>query len=467
MIKLRKSQNYLRAIFFILFRLKSSVSRQQLVRSNQSHPSAIIAVFKYLPGILFYALFPSMAAAQPEIESIAGSFSDKKSITIEGSGFTSKPAPAPLLWWTADEGITPSRLGRTQDWSEFFSGELTDQITADGSDTALRFDHGSSSGAALGRVYFDSDRIYLHRKVYDDFDITKNLVLSVELDEVSGTFEKGEKITGAQSGATGYVYDYYKDRKTVRFLTNKGSITQEPPIYFEHGEKLVGANGSGVNVSGGKYPKDILGTFNYKILRFWTQSQASKNNIWMGAQGAENKEMRITPEYTNNTIWASQMAFRYSQRPNTWRTEEVVYQASDLDTSNGLFTFIVDGRIAHDDPLITRTSEHPAKYGWIAQSQVSNGAAPNSWVYYDSLYVDDSWHRVIACDKPYWNQCEKTEPQIPLIWTDEKIEISVNEGSLVTENEVFIYIVNKDGDVNQDGYQICLKCPVPVEINVN
>ena len=397
------------------------------------------------------------AWAAPTIDEVDGALKDGESLTIQGTDFTEKEKTKPLLWWKADKGEQPTDLGRQSSW-EFSPAVLDFDKSAPGSDWSARFDHGNSSGVALGRVLFDSDRIYLHRKAFDGFDITDPLHIRLKFREHSGDFSEGQTLVGAISGATGEISSIDYEKQRITFEPGKGNIYEDPATKFQEDETIKTSTGSAVNDFNGGDRR----TFNYKTLRFWARDWGiSKNNIWIGAQGRNGSGMRVDPEATDNTRWTGHFVNEYHQRPREWRQEEVVYQTSDIGKRNGIWKFVFNGTLIHDEPVQTRTNEHSQRYGQIFQSQVSNGAPEGSYVYYDSLYIDDSWHRVLLCGEPKWEDCTKVEPQIPTGWTNEEISVKVNKGIFNKDDDknVYLYVFDKSNEVNSEGFAVCTVCP--------
>lgn len=102
---------------------------------------------------------------------IEGRLVDGEEIVVRGAGFPEREHARPLIWADFEEGTDPTPLGRLTRWDDF-GGELTDAVVAPSSRHAVRYDHGAGSGAAGGRVRFDSERLYVFAKRYHDFDIT-------------------------------------------------------------------------------------------------------------------------------------------------------------------------------------------------------------------------------------------------------------------------------------------------------
>ncbi|TGN41518.1 hypothetical protein [Marinobacter confluentis] len=417
----------------------------------------------------FFLNLASQAVANPTITRLDGTVSESNTLTIVGERFSEKEHQKPLVWWKADLGGNPSSHGRTQVWSKSVSGEPSTEHVSDGSMQAFRFDHGESSGTAIGEILFDSDRIYLNRKMMTDFDVRRNLALRSRVTNIQGgSFKVGDLVRGEESGATAVISQIIESaNRTELFFSGEGGSVNDAaaPLDFRYGEIMSAGNVSATNVEGSEnYPTGLFRTFNFKTIRFWGDAG---NNIFLGTQGAETNQYRLTAERTGGgTRWPDDLEFPYAQEKQEWVHEEVIYKSSTVGESDGLWLFEVNGKAVHNDPITTVTEAHNSRYNRIAQSQVSNGAQPESWVYYDSIYIDDSWHRVVLCEESEWSECSKKEIQIPQTWSDSRIDIIVNLGIFHDSDNIYFYVVDSDGNANSRGYGVCLKCPSQTEVSI-
>lgn len=209
--------------------------------------------------------------------------------------------------------------------------------------------------------------------------------------------------------------------------------------------------------------------FNLKVNRMWAGFAADNhNNIYVNWQGDDGwGSGRAFNEYTSvsgGAQWFHNILFT----PNQWVTDEIVYAASDVGVQNGIFDYFRDGTPAWNDrQWQTRTQSLPNAYNMFFFDQVSNGTGPGPlWIYYDDIYMDDTWARVMVCDSPFWSRCQKKEIQIPTSWTDNQIEFIVNLGDLdVNTQSGYLYVVTSEGLVNAQGTLLypCQRCPSPPE----
>ena len=412
--------------------------------------------------------------APPTINNVEGNIATDTFITIHGSNFTSKLNASPLFWWKADMGKTPSSLGRKTAWdSSYFNGEITQAIVATGSQQAIRWDLGMSEAPALAEIVFGNTKttLFVHRKFYEDFDVVKDVAIRTRVTGLPscpaagapGVLLPGDLITGVDSGATGIVARFFQEGAhcAIYYNNQDGSINADPPVDFVWNETMTGPNGITMTNEEGsaEFPTGTSRSFNNKIIRFWS---ATNNNIYIGPQGLHGPHYNIVPERTGTTLENKFFTNPLTQIHNQWVTEEYVYQASSgIGTADARWEYYQNGVIASDINFISRDADNPEPYDSVFQHQVSNGAQPGSYIYYDSIYLDDSWHRVVICADSTWNNCKKSEIQIPTSWNDNEITVQLNLGGLDPKKPLFLYVINQNGVPNVDGWPFCPKCPRP------
>lgn len=418
-------------------------------------------------GILILLFISHLAIAEPVITDISGDISTDSYLTINGSMFTTTSNKKPLFWWKADFGTAPSPLGRKTSWDGVFHGNLSTNIVAAGSHQSYSWDHGKSEAAALGQINFNSDKLYVYRKLYENFDITRDFAIRTRVNLTSGTLHQGDVITGSSSGATATIQSFKQESASGRthsiYYKNKtGTINNAVPLDFTPGEIMT--SGTGAQMTN-KETAGVVRTFNLKTIRLWA-ALGINNNVYIGTQGIEpDPAFRITPEHTDATISRKSFTTPLYQIPHTWNIEQLEYKSSTINVKDGVFRFFQNGILGVDTGIITHTSAFPDKYSILYQTQVSNGAQPGSQSYYDELYINDSWNRVIICKGSTLNKCGRySEIQIPTNWSDTQITVKLNLGELNPESSLYLYVFDKNGKANTSGFPLCKKCPLPLTI---
>lgn len=420
-------------------------------------------------GLLTMFIAASVSAT-PSIGNVEGEIKPEGKIVITGQSFGEKPHDQPLFYWSANNGTSPRTDLARQGWSgDSFNGQESQEVVHPTSRASVAWDHGASSSKALEWVDYDSPYVYVFRKKFSDFDTTKDFAIRTRFDRLSGEFRVGQIVRGGTSGATGIIESVTlnsdKTSGAIFFKNVEGSINDDPSTDFVYGEKMISDTADAQNSEGTDlYPTGTFRTFNYKIIRFW--SGKTNNNVFVGPDHQEAYEMKMTGEYTSGSIWSNDWQNIKRMTPNKWLTEEFLVYSGSIDQSDARLVVRTDGVLNLDQLFRARTSDRPGRYDRVAQSQVSNGAQKGSFIYYDSLYVDDSWHRIIFCEAPKYVDCSNVEIVIPIEWDDQKIVAQFRE-TLIPSGPLYLYISDGDNVVNATGYPLPLAAsPSKVDLMV-
>ncbi len=213
-----------------------------------------------------------------------------------------------------------------------------------------------------------------------------------------------------------------------------------------------------------------VGSFNmnHKIWRFWNTTNGYSNNIRTGYSGSSGNTGAEYTGLTGSGLDKHPKAIANSE----WLTQEVIYKAGDINVANGLFTYIENGLyIGNKSDYRMRTSSYPGTYDYFfIQDDISNEASfkDNLWIYYDDVYMDNTWARVMIGDAPTWEASRNRAVQIPSQWSNTSITFTVNKGQFTNINTGYLYVFDADGNVNSNGMPLCTDCPkTPSNLTVN
>src|SRR5205814_5920574 len=78
----------------------------------------------------------------------------------------------------------------------------------------------------------------------------------------------------------------------------------------------------------------------------------------------------------------------------------------------------------------------------------------SNWRYFADVYLDYSRARVILGDAPTLDASTIREVQIPTLWSDASIDVTVNLGRFADHQTAYLYVVNEDGVGNAVGIPI-------------
>lgn len=167
-------------------------------------------------------------------------------------------------------------------------------------------------------------------------------------------------------------------------------------------------------------------------------------------------------EFTSNRI--------YQQRdmvPEVWHHFEV-----EMDVERGTFKSWFNGELGGVAEFDPRAAYEDAYSPTIAL--IGNNAKQDHLqnMYISEIYMDKSIQRVVIGDAPRYEDLTHYELQRPIKWTNNEIEFAVNLGALANSSELYVYVFDKEGVPNQQGFELCTAadCPVPpqkIQLQVN
>ena len=74
--------------------------------------------------------------------------------------------------------------------------------------------------------------------------------------------------------------------------------------------------------------------------------------------------------------------------------------------------------------------------------------------YFDDLYADNTYSRVVLGDAPTYSACTIIEPQIPTVWYETSITVTANFGELT--DTAYLYVFDSTNDANATGVPVTL-----------
>lgn len=219
-------------------------------------------------------------------------------------------------------------------------------------------------------------------------------------------------------------------------------------------------------------------TDNWKNYRFWPTS-ATYPNMHFTVYNT-----RTTLESQTNSGMINADDHRYLDNPsvlptpNIWFAEEFMGKTGDRwPTVNGEWILYREGLKYFDLAMVMRDTLGAAEdidmttlyvvHDVAAGLQNGDARWPlwdytNNRTWYDDVYVDRTWSRVMICAGSTWANRGHCEIQIPTVWScsgpPEKCTINavVNKGSFVDGNKVYLFVVDATNTANTDGYEVTI-----------
>lgn len=150
---------------------------------------------------------------------------------------------------------------------------------------------------------------------------------------------------------------------------------------------------------------------------------------------------------------------------NQWGTEELVMRANVVLGENADVKWYGNGVLLGDS-----TTD-----GWFISARgtggtdmmrivpvfhgdyniTGGGTLADTPEYWDSVYVDNSWSRVLLGDAATFAASTQREIQIPSAWSDTSLTLTANLGQYTT-GTAYLYVVDSAGAVNANGFPVTI-----------
>ncbi len=188
-----------------------------------------------------------------------------------------------------------------------------------------------------------------------------------------------------------------------------------------------------------------------KFSRLWGSSDVTDQDYFYVSAGGANYYFR-GGSYGRSTQWSSPDSFE----PNKWSRVELVFNKTEH-----MVLAYMDGKLewTHNDWL-------PASFQangqlWEVSGMIDGPSRDyyntNGSYNFDDVYFDHTIARVEISDSEQWGEDVKShrEIQIPVEWSDTQIKITFNQGSFSEGNQVYLFVVDSNGNVSQ-GYPLTI-----------
>jgi len=164
-------------------------------------------------------------------------------------------------------------------------------------------------------------------------------------------------------------------------------------------------------------------------------------------------------EYYSATTgdWHQYDANYYPVRNGWSRLEMHLKLSNPAGTANGIAKTWMDLHSnTNASNVVTKASGNTNTIYSVLLPGMMSGAAKAYKIYIDDVYIDNTIARVEIGNASTWYACTKREVQIPTLWSDTgtSITITLNQGSFSNLNNAYLYVIDADGNVNENGYPL-------------
>lgn len=349
--------------------------------------------------LVVLTLFAARVDAQPVVANTSGEWAHKSTVSITGSGFGTKTTAAPVVWDDASgTNITDKWSGAWPSNNPVYNTMYRNpqrgiSLPHNRISRYIAGAHGQGLGATAGyNVIFFKNRTF-------------------------SSYPQYTYLTWYQRADDAWVFGDDNNFKTFAFSVGTTPYEMPNNWYLAYNTPLPDSRTSGASYIFG----DDSNGLGLQL------PDANGHNQWWGAainpmSGVWTKiEMEI--KYTNQTDGYVKL----------WE--------------NGALR--VDFRGYTDRLAGTARTEGIGGYARMYNQ-------PTNWRYFADVYLDYSRARVILGNAPTLAASTRREVQIPTAWSGSSITISANLGAFADGQQVYLYVVDSNGNVNAAGYPVVL-----------
>src|SRR5690554_62000 len=407
------------------------------------------------------------AAANPVVNNVvANGLAHGDVITIQGKGFGTKAQAAPVLY---DMGAVTYENGKLSCKQSGFAD--FQEVSRDGVGGVWAKPSSGAFGSSIPAVTFSRDKRF--KEAPSHYYFTGKI----------GFLGWPNAYGGADTPVDNkqlYVAWWYKPKYDPRYywvfpISNlKGKFIEEGANSF--GEKLTvssGVTGQVIKVENGQIHAIFDGQINKNNLAgmvvkgsrsgasadlatsgYLTPGSNKYIRVWEDPQGKEG----IRVSWTQNQITGGpSSSWVYAPiKVGEWNLMELM-----LDTDTGKLQARVNSKHLTDYDLGTNP-DIKGKYSPTIGLIGFDGSSQTSQEHEISeIYMDSSLQRVVIGNAETFDKVTHYEIQMPVKWQDNRVEAKLNLGTLSKTSNLYVYVFDKNGVVNNRGYALCDDCQAP------
>jgi len=187
------------------------------------------------------------------------------------------------------------------------------------------------------------------------------------------------------------------------------------------------------------------GQANMKGWRIWNTGFTHDMVTGFGDDDARDKHVKLYENTDNGTAFE---VHGVGLPKNIWLTDEIQQHQGDVGVANAVTRIFEQGKLQATYTNVSRRSPSwTALYARFYGHQKERMNTLSSWrIWYDILYLDDSWCRVVVTDQATWSTASTRgmEVQIPTAWAAGSITFVCRRGALTLAGK-YLYVVRSDG----------------------
>ncbi len=203
-----------------------------------------------------------------------------------------------------------------------------------------------------------------------------------------------------------------------------------------------------------RYNFDFNSTSQMKILRYYPDAGGSL------IVGYQSPYLINYVENCENGQWYDA---NLRPTPNAWYNEMfLIKDATAKGTSNGVLTYNRWDDKGAGGNLFTRTNvpfqaSGQGNFNRLYLTNYGIQVPSGSYAYYDDVYIDSTWARVMIGNNANFASCTKFEMEIPTVWSSagNSITVTFNNGNFASGSTAYLFVVDENNNASP-GYKITL-----------
>lgn len=335
--------------------------------------------------IIVALLMPVASFAAPSVSSVSGTFSHGNTITINSTGSNfGTKSPAAPLRWETWESLNVGDTPADTGWW------TEDASTAVASTANQR--HSRSTKSMFANITRIAAKKW-HKSI-PSFATTKKLIVNYWTRFTYGD-DPGGAVTQWQI-------------KTMRLHAGSGSTITYPSIAFY--------------------------------------------NWYYPDQVPPKPRLNITNNYFGGSSGPGQAHDFVKTVNNAWYNEEIIINQGTIGTADGYLETNISypnysgySRKTTNSMIVDSGNYMDTLY---FENYSGNGSPDPIPIYYDDIYVDDTWARVVVGNASSYYSCTHREMLIPVTWSASTIMATFNQGAFQNGQPVYLFVVDSTGAVS-------------------
>jgi len=203
-----------------------------------------------------------------------------------------------------------------------------------------------------------------------------------------------------------------------------------------------------------------VGSDNHKFLRIYQSSGA--NSITWNYNWGTSYQMRnsISPFIDPNNVSPNYVIGLGAQNfpaVGQWQTEEFFVKP---ETTIGAYNGIMGYRLNNNQhrSWAENRKMFDSNYNWplnrifidnFSDRNSTGLAKPGDYIWIDSVYMDNTWARVIIGDSAVYDNCsKKIEIQYPLTWSTGNVSVRFNPGTFSQNESAWLYVFDANNNIS-------------------